>query len=185
MNAGHTHATEGDSGRSGPDARRLVVADASPLIGLAAARVFEVLRELFGTVVVSRAVVDEVTAGGERPGAEELTAAMREGWIRVAPTPAETWVQPEIDVGEASTIALALAHDGPALVLIDDALGRAHAEACGLELMDSARLLLAAKRAGVVAAIAPVLERLHRKGFTLPDEAVRAALAEAGEAPPR
>lgn len=173
------HADKRRRSSAGPG--RLVVADASPLIGLAAAEVLDVLRELFGTVVVSRAVVDEVTAGGDRPGADELTAAMRAGWIRVARTPAATWRVSDVDVGEASTIALALEHDGPTLVLIDDVLGRARAEAHGLELLDVAGVLLAAKRAGHVDAVAPLLEQLNRKGFTLAEEVVRAVLAEAGE----
>src|SRR5688572_13269976 len=113
---------------------RFVAADASPLIGLAAAGVLAVLRELFGTVIITRLVKDEVTARGDRPGAQELDAAMREGWVRVAPAPLETWRFAEIDAGEASTIALAAQHEG-ALVLMDDALGRARASALGLEVL--------------------------------------------------
>jgi predicted nucleic acid-binding protein len=126
---------------------RLVAADASPLIGLAAADAFGVLRELFGTLTITRTVKDEVMAGGDLPGARELLAAMRDGWIRVAPTPPETWSFPSLDAGEASTIALALQHRGAALVLMDDELGRAQAAALGLEVIGLAELLLAAKRA--------------------------------------
>lgn len=53
-------------------ASRLVVADASPLIGLAAAGAFDLLRRLFGQVTITDSVRDEVLAGGERPGAREL-----------------------------------------------------------------------------------------------------------------
>jgi predicted nucleic acid-binding protein len=125
---------------------RLVAADASPLIRLAAAGAFGVLRELFGTLTITRTVKDEVMAGDDLPGARELQAAMREGWIRVAPTPPETWSFPSLDAGEASTIALALQHKGAALVLMDDELGRAQAAALGLEVCGLAELLLAAKR---------------------------------------
>jgi len=125
-----------------------VVADASPLIGLAAARAFHVLRELYGTVTITRLVKDEVAGHTDRPGARELTAAMREGWIRVAPAPPETWTFPSLDPGEASTIALARERPG-ALVLMDDALGREQAAALGLEALKTADVLLAAKRAGL------------------------------------
>ena len=43
-------------------AKRLVAADASPLIGLAAAGAFQLPRRLFGTVTVTAAVRDEVLA---------------------------------------------------------------------------------------------------------------------------
>ena len=163
-------------------AERLVAADASPLIALAAAEAFELLHDLFGTVMVTRAVRDEVKAGGDLPGARELDAAMQDGWIRVARTPMETWAFPELGVGEASTLALALQHGGDALVLMDDALGREQARARGVPVMDLAGLLLAAKRARLVELVAPIFTRLARCGFTVPDAAVRGVLEEAGEA---
>ncbi len=129
---------------------RLIAADASPLIGLAAADSFGVLRGLFGTVTITRTVKDEVMAGADLPGARELEAAMREGWIRVAPAPPSTWQFTTLSAGEASTIALALEHDGAALVLMDDVLGREQAAALGLEVTDTPGVLLAAKRAGLI-----------------------------------
>ena len=65
-------------------AERLVVADASPLIGLAAAGAFDLLRQLFGKVTVTTKVRDEVLAGGVLPGGRELAEAIRAGWIAVA-----------------------------------------------------------------------------------------------------
>ena len=159
---------------------RFVVADASPLIGLGSAGALHLLRELFETVMITRLVKDEVAGSPRRPGARELDAAMREGWVRVAPAPPETWRLTGIDAGEASTIALAAQQEG-ALVLIDDALGRAQAAAQGLEVLDLAGLLLAAKRAGLVAAVRPLLARLARRGFTLPRDTRRALLRDAGE----
>src|SRR5688572_1001715 len=160
--------------------RRFVAADASPLIGLAAAGVFDVLRGLFGTVTITKLVKDEIEARERLPGARELDAAMREGWVRVAPIPLETWQLAQIDAGEASTIALALQHEG-ALVLMDDALGRAQAADRGLEVLDLAGLLLAAKRARLVEAVRPLVSRLARRGFTLPDDARLALLRAADE----
>jgi uncharacterized protein len=126
-----------------------VVSDASPLIALAVAGAFEALAGLFGTLTITRLVKNEVSARPDRPGARELEAALRAGWIRVAPTPLDTWRLSQIDAGEASTIALALERNG-ALVLMDDALGREQALALGLEVMDSAGVLLAAKQARLI-----------------------------------
>ena len=53
-------------------AKELVVSDASTLIGLAAAEAFELLRGLFGQVVVSTTVRDEVFAGGDRQGLDGI-----------------------------------------------------------------------------------------------------------------
>jgi predicted nucleic acid-binding protein len=161
---------------------RLIAADASPLIGLATAGAFELLRELFEIVTITRLVKDEVTARSELPGAPELEAAMRAGWIRVAPAPPDTWKFTQLDAGEASTIALALAHPG-ALVLMDDTLGRGQAALLGLEVLDLAGLLLAAQRAGLIERVHPLVERLARRGFVIPEDALRRLLAETGEGP--
>ena len=157
-----------------------IAADASPLIGLAAAGAFDLLRELFGTVTITRLVKDEVTARAALPGARELDAAMRAGWVRVAPTPLETWRFVQLDAGEASTIALAAQHEA-ALVLMDDVLGRAQAAELNLEVMDVAGLLLAAKRAGLIDAVQPLVARLAHRGFTIPVEARHTLLRDAGE----
>jgi predicted nucleic acid-binding protein len=159
---------------------RHVVADASPLIGLATAGALHLLRDLFGTVTITRLVKDEVTGRPDRPGARELDAAMRAGWVRVAPAPLETWRLSGIDAGEASTIALAMQHEG-ALVLMDDALGREQAAGLGLEVLDLGGLLLAAKRARLVDAVEPLVALLARRGFTLPPAARRALLQAADE----
>ena len=51
-------------------ADRFVAADANPLIGLATAGAFHLLKDLFGRVTVTPAVRDEVLAGGSLPGAQ-------------------------------------------------------------------------------------------------------------------
>ena len=160
---------------------RFVVADASPLIGLAAAGLLQLLRELFGSLTITRIVKDEVAGDPARSGARDLDAAMRDGWIRVAPAPPETWQLTGIDAGEASTIALAATRDG-ALVLMDDELGRARAAELELETLDVAGLLLEAKRVGVIEAVLPVVTKLERRGFTLPKDVQRTLLHDAGEA---
>ena len=165
-------------------AERLVVADASPLIGLAAAEGFHLLRGLFGQVAVTPDVRDEVFAGGDLPGARELASAIREGWVRVEPQPPDATEFPDLDAGEASTLALAIAHGGPCLVLMDETLGRAQARAHGLDVTGLAGVLLAARNADLVGAVRPFLERLKKSDFRLSPSVVRVILERAGEADP-
>ena len=81
---------------------------------------------------------------------------------------------------EATVPALAREHVD-SLVLMDDALGREQAAALGLDALGVAGVLLAAKRAGIVKALRPLLDRLARRGFVLPDAEVQTALANAAE----
>ena len=163
-------------------ADRLVTADASPLIGLAAAGGFDLLRKLFGRLRITDTVRDEVLAGGELPGAAELTEAIRQGWIEVEHTRADAGVLADLDAGESSTLTLAAAHSGPSLILMDEPLGRSYANTHGLAVTGVAGILLAAKKAGLVTHVGPFLERLEARDFRLSDQIVRAVLEQAGEA---
>ncbi len=87
--------------------KELVVSDASTLIGLAA-EAFDLLHQLFGQVAVTATVRDEVLAGGDRPGVQELSGAIGDGWIKVVPVKAIAAVATNLDVGEASTLTLAV-----------------------------------------------------------------------------
>jgi predicted nucleic acid-binding protein len=166
-------------------AERLVAADASPLIGLAAAGGFELLRRLFGQIVVTAQVRDEVLAGGELPGVSELASAIREGWIKVEHTRTDATTFLDLDVGEASTLTLAVAHAGSCLVLMDESLGRSYARAHGLNVTGLAGVLLAAKNAHLVQSVRPFFDRLKKSNFRLSTAIVHAVLEQAGEANPR
>jgi len=64
----------------------IVLADSSPLITLARAQQFELLKEFYGKIVVSREVHDEVAiAGAGLPGATEIKGALGFGWNRCRP----------------------------------------------------------------------------------------------------
>ena len=164
-------------------AERLVAADASPLIRLAAAGAFDLLRRLFDRVTVTAAVRDEVLAGVGRPGARELTEAIESGWIEVAVAPPGEARFSDLGAGEASTLVLAIEHPGRCLVLMDEPLGRAHARVHGIAVTGLAGVLLAAKRAGLIPSVGPFLERLERSDFRLSEEVIRTVLEQAGEAP--
>lgn len=166
-------------------AERFVVADASPLIGLATAGAFDLLRGLFGQIAVTERVRDEVLAGGELPGAPELARAIRDGWVSVEQEPPAATEFPDLDAGEATTLALAIAHDGPCLVLMDESLGRAHAREHGLNVTGLAGVLLAARNADLVDAVRPFLDRLKKSDFRLSAAVVRGILERAGEAEPQ
>jgi predicted nucleic acid-binding protein len=162
-------------------AKRLVAADASPLIGLAAAGAFELLRGLFGRVTVTEVVRDEIQVGTDRPGARELAAAIRDGWVEVVPAPGGLEKLPELAPGEASTLLLAQEHGAECLVLMDEKLGRARARALELPVTGLAGVLLEARRSGLVEDLRPLFDRLARSDFRISPEMIRAVLDEAGD----
>ena len=162
-------------------AERLVAADASPLIGLAAAGAFHLLRTLFDQITVTATVRDEVLVGGQLPGAVELAEAIRDGWINVVDVEPDLITFTNLDAGEASTLTLAFGHKGPCLVLMDEPAGRSYAQRHGINVTGLAGMLVSAKNARLTHSVRPLLERLRVGGFRLSDEIIRAILVKAGE----
>ena len=158
-----------------------VLADASPLIGLAAAGEFDLLRKLFGQITVTDAVLNEVLSGGELPGSRELKEAIQAGWAHVVDAQFDAAAFPGLGAGEASTLTFAISHPAPCLVLMDDLSGRSHARANRLSHTGLAGILVAAKKEKLLSSVRPSLERLKVANFRLSRQVVAAVLKQAGE----
>jgi predicted nucleic acid-binding protein len=68
--------------------------------------------------------------------------------------------------GETAVLALAL-ESADAVVILEDALARRHAERLSLRLTGTLDLLLDAKTAGHIDEVTPLLDTLQRLGFRL------------------
>ena len=159
---------------------RQVLTDASPLIGLCIVEGLPWLEQLFGQVWLPAQVHDEVVGRGF-PGEEAIVHARAAGWLRLtAPAPAQPEL-PDLDEGEAACIRLALAHDGPALLLMDERAGRAVALERGLQVAGTAAVIGMARLRGLVPAARPVFERLHNSDCRISAEVIRTVLRRVGE----
>ena len=175
---------------------RVVLADAGPLIGLARIQQLQLLCELFTSVWITEVIAAEIglsvddSVAPSFPGRPVLQEACEQGWLHVVqPEPANTdsWspLNPGVDAGEASAIALALqqrnaGHD--VLLLIDDRCGRAEARRQGLTLIGTAAVLVLAKERGLVSSCRPLLLAMREQGYYLSDGLVAVVLKQAGEA---
>ena len=162
---------------------RVVVADTGPLIALARIGRLDLLRRLYGRVVVPPAVHTELAMDSNRPGAKVLAGAFAAGWI-VVETVTDLSVRLELDQvlgpGEAQAIALA-EQDDARFLLIDDARGRRTARAHGVPVVGVVGVLLAAKSRGELAAVGPVFDGLSNAGYRLSPRLVAATLDRTDE----
>lgn len=162
-------------------AGRIVLIDASPVIGLARVDGLPWLGTLFGTVWIPPEVRGAVLADkGDAQEAAIRDAELR-GWLRAsaqAPTLPEL---PDLDAGQASCIRLALAHDGPALLLMDERAGRAIAQEHGLAVADTATVIGMAKSRQLIPSARAVFERLHRSDFRISAQVIDTVLRRVGE----
>lgn len=167
--------------------RRVVIADAGPLIALARIDALALLRALFGRVSITAAVRDEILpAGTAFPDADLLARTLLEGWIDVVDAPQGDWkpLNPGVDPGEASAIHTACRwrDRGDAVLLVmDDRAGRLEARSQGIALVGTAAVIGLAKAEGLIPAARPLLEGLIQSGYFLGQAVVDAVLADVGE----
>jgi uncharacterized protein len=159
----------------------VVVSDTSPIRALAHLGLVELLRDLFGDVLVPPAVESELRAS---PAGLPVVDLGQFPFIHVQAPLDQAKVQQflqSLDPGESQALALALEVQADA-ILMDEAAGRAMAKQLGLQPVRVLGLLLRGKQRGLIASVVPLVDRLEAElGFFL-SAAVRAeALRLAGE----
>ena len=123
----------------------LLVADSGPLIALARIDLLALPTRLFGELLVTATVWDEVTREPRAAEQAALSAAVAGGLLRIEADPLQipdALAQARLDDGERSALALALLRG--AVVLVDERRGRACALDLGLHVLGTLGLLVRA-----------------------------------------
>ncbi|MFN0077357.1 MAG: DUF3368 domain-containing protein [Prosthecobacter sp.] len=148
----------------------IIVADSSPLIALMRVGRLELLRELYGTIIMPDAVWNElVVAGAQRPGADLVTQC---GWIVRKPVGNRAMVDAMselLDPGEREAIVLAQEIDADAL-LMDESIGRAAAMHLGLKVTGLIGVLLRAKNIGLLPDAVELAQEMRNQGWWVADK---------------
>lgn len=153
---------------------RLVLTDASPLIGLTRVEGLSWLQSL-GTVEMTPAVFRELAA--ERGIEAGIGVALDAGWLIVRQRDPEGSAPPShLGAGEWSTILAARESPGPCLALIDDRLARREARAAGVALAGTAAVVGMAQTRGLIPSARDVFERLLRSDFRISPGVIRGVL---------
>lgn len=152
----------------------IVVSDTSPITALLAVGEEELLRLLFGEVVIPQAVSDELVRGH----------GMFPAWLRVEavrhPEEALRFAQ-VVDRGEAEAIELAKELHADRL-LIDERKGRRLAEQESVPVIGLLGVVLLAKTKGLVSSARGLLRRLEQEaGMYLGEDVRDRALRSVGE----
>jgi uncharacterized protein len=138
----------------------IVIADTSVLLNLALVGQIQLLRELFGVIVIPVPVKDEFERLAVTTG--RFAGLVLPEWVRVY-TASQTGmgdaILQQLDPGEAAAILLAVKLHADA-VLMDESVGRVIAQARGLRTIGILGILIQARQAGHLAAVRPVIEAL-------------------------
>lgn len=159
-----------------PDA----ISNTSPLLYLYRIRVLDWLPQLLDEIWVPGAVVAELREGLRR--GYDVPDPRSYAWLqtvdpRVVPS---EWLALDLGAGELAAMALALENPNHT-VLLDDALARRTAQAAGLKVWGTLKVLLEAKVHGLTESIEPLIDRLEDAGMWISKDVRRRVLALAGE----
>ena len=156
-----------------------VVANNTPLVALWVLGRLDLLRELYGEVLIPAAVYHEFVATEQ---ALRQSALDRAPWIKVVllANTQRVRVYVGLDQGEAEVLTCA-EERGAGLVIIDERKGRRYANRLGIPLTGTLGVLLLAKERGLVTLLAPLLGELRSAGLYLDPSLVDRVLMLAGE----
>lgn len=159
-----------------------VVVNTSPLIVFYRSGQAELLRDLFGSVVVPSQVIEEIEAGpAHDPAKVELGRAE---WIEVKkvtiPNTVAGW---NLGEGESGVFSYALQYTN-CLAVVDDLAARRCAKAFSIPTIGSGGTLVIAKQRGLINSVMPRIQRLQDAGLYLSNEVVNTIASEVHETPP-
>ncbi|MBC8228197.1 DUF3368 domain-containing protein [bacterium] len=156
------------------------ISNTSPLLYLYRIGAIEWLPRLFGEIRTPRAVLDEVSEGRKR--GYDVPLLKSYDWLKIiepSSVPSE-WLSLDLGAGELETMALAL-ENPERVVILDDALARRIAQAAGLKVWGTLKVLLEAKEQGITKTISPHVEQLKSSGMWISEDIRLRILALAGE----
>jgi hypothetical protein len=157
------------------------ICNTGPLVALSMIDRIDVLRHLFELVAVPEAVHKEILEGG-LTGAG-LANYRKVKWIKVMKpsNPLDPLLKTSLDVGEAAVIGLAR-EMSVNIVIVDERKARKIARTIyGLHVIGSARVIVEAKRHGLLNNVGAALQSMRDGGYWIGDSIVDIALQQAGE----
>ncbi len=157
----------------------IVVSDTSPITNLIKIGRLELLRGLFGEVVVPPEVFEELCI---LPAQAALLS--KTDWLRVEipqnPLLLEQLLE-QLDIGEAASIVVALQLHAD-LLLMDERKGRRAASALGIKITGLLGIFLRAKEKGLIASVGAVIDELaSQTNFRVSTRVIEEALRLSGE----
>ncbi|BBO16415.1 nucleic acid-binding protein [Candidatus Brocadia pituitae] len=158
----------------------IVIVNTSPIYYLHRLDCLDILKKLYGKIIIPQAVVNELEAG-KRVG-EDVPEIRKYEWMTVKEVNVHAFINIITDLGHGEAEVLALAcEERDALVIVDDALARRIAKLRGLRLTGTAGVFLKAKAENHITEINPFLNKMKDIGFYLTGNLISEILRIAGE----
>ena len=163
------------------DETLIVVSDTTPLSELAKIGRLDLLRDVYGKVIIPQEVFDEATAWNH-PIRSVITSA---NWIEIrnvtnSQSVISLYASTSLGIGECAAIFLAEELNATRL-LMDDLAARREAQSRNLPVIGTVGVILVAKDLGIIPAVKDLLDALIIHGARIGQQLYRDVLNLAGE----
>lgn len=160
---------------------RKVVVNTTPLIALSHVGQLDILKKLYGEIIIPKAVYRELSAKTESICKKAVDRSLE--WIRVENIKnqmAKTMYKTQLHDGEVEVMILSkeIAAD---IVIIDDANAKKHAKYLGLPVTGTLGVLIKAKREGHINELKPILHQMAENGIYISKSLIELCLKQVGE----
>ena len=161
---------------------RKVVVNTTPLIALSHVDQLDVLRRLYGEIIIPEAVYGELSIKTESICKKAVDNSLE--WIRIKSINnemAKAMYKTQLHDGEVEVMILSkeIAAD---VVIIDDANAKKHAKYLGLPVTGTLGVLIKAKREGYINELKPIFTQMVENGIYISQSLMESCLQQVGEA---
>lgn len=156
-----------------------IIVNSTPLIVLGNIGYLWILKEMYGEIIIPRAVYDEVTVHNDV--ASNLLKSER--WIKVDDSVVgadRKMYRARLHAGEVEVMILAQ-EQAADMVIIDDNEAKKTAKYLGLNVTGTLGVLMTARKKDMISSLEEVLEKLENVGFYIGDELKENILRLVGE----
>ena len=161
---------------------RKVVVNTTPLIALSHVGQLDVLKRLYGEIIIPEAVYRELSIKTESICKKAVDNSLE--WIRIKSINnemAKAMYKTQLHDGEVEVMILSkeIAAD---VVIIDDANAKKHAKYLGLPVTGTLGVLIKAKREGYINELKPIFSQMVENGIYISQSLMESCLKQVGEA---
>jgi len=158
---------------------RKIISNTTPIITLLTISKLELLRNIYGKIIIPEGVYQEIEEGKSKNFYKDLSKI---DWIEIKSIADKEPLKyiSDLDKGEAEVIVLANEINAD-LVIIDEKAGREYAEHFGIKLTGTIGILLKAKQLDLINKIEPLLKTMKENGIWLSQKFINHVLKIANE----
>lgn len=158
---------------------RKIVVNSTPLIIFGKIDELEILKNLYGEIIIPQAVFEEVTSKNDFAKEKILNSS----WIKILEVQDKTnrkIYQAKLHDGEVEVMMLAKEISAD-LLIIDDNAAKKTAKFLEFKVTGTLGILLKAKSEKIISEVKPILEKMLEKNFYISEEVIKLVLKTAGE----